>query len=166
VIARLLLLIVSSLFLALPGCVAQTPMTQTQMDALQVRLVEAPPERAFAAASSALFDAGYQVTVSDSSWGILTAEKREDPAVAANVAVIILTTLARNPTDIPPTYHAVSIQVLPASQNRANVRIRPFLNGYSCPCTAQDKEGREVVEQLWTLMQRQVLMKEPSRGTN
>jgi hypothetical protein len=148
--------------LTLAGCIADPPMTQSQMDALQVRLVEAPPERAFAAASSAIIDAGYDIHVSDGEWGILTAEKRQDPALAANIAVMILSTLARNPTDLPPTFHAVSIQVLPVSQNRANVRIRPFINGQPCACTKADSEGREVVEQLWMLMQRQVLMKEPS----
>lgn len=154
------------LFLAVPlllaGCAADPPLSQTQMDALQVRLVEAPPDRAFAAASSAIIDAGYDIHVSDGEWGILTAEKRQDPALAANIAVVILSSLARAPTDLPPTYHAVAIQVLPVPQNRANVRIRPFINGQPCACTLADKEGREVVEQLWTLMQRQVLMKEPS----
>src|ERR1051326_3753313 len=93
----------------LGGCATDPPLTQTQMDALQVRVVEAAPDRAFAAASSAILDAGYQVKVSDGEWGILTAEKRQDPAAAANVAVMILSTLARNPTDLPPTYHAIAI---------------------------------------------------------
>jgi hypothetical protein len=148
------------------GCATDPPLTQTQMDALQVRLVEASPDRAFAAASSAILDAGYTVKVSDGEWGILTAEKRQDPAVAANVAVMILSTLARNPTDMPPTYHAIAIQILPVSSGRSNVRIRPFLNGSPCACTAHDKEGRELVEQIWELMQRQLLMKEPSRASS
>jgi len=159
-----LVALIALVCLPLAGCVADPPLTQSQMDALQVRLVEAPPERAFAAASSAVIDAGYTVNVSDGEWGILSAEKRQDPAIAANIAIMILSTLARSPTDLPPTFHAVAIQVLPASQNRTNIRIRPFINGQPCACNQADKEGREVVEQLWTLMQRQVLMKEPSRG--
>jgi hypothetical protein len=137
------------------------------MDALQVRLVEAPPDRAFAAASSALLDAGYQIHVSDADAGVMTGEKREDPAVAANVTVIILTAILSEghaAQDLPPTYHAVSVQVLPVSALHTNVRIRPFLNGLACPCTERDAAGRAVVEQLWTLMQRQVLMKEPPRA--
>ncbi len=147
----------------LVGCAAPPPMTQSQMDAAQVRQVEAAPDRAFNAASGALIDAGYQVHVSDGEAGLLTGEKREDPAVAANVAVMVVTALLTNaPMDIPPAYHAVSIQVLPGSEGRSSVRIRPFLNGLACPCDQEDAAGRATVGQIWELMQRQLLMKEPA----
>jgi hypothetical protein len=160
----LLLLPAMALAPVLPGC-ASAPMTQSQLDAMQVRQVEAAPDRAFAAASSALLDAGYIVHVSDGDAGLLTGEKRVDPAKAANVAVIILAVLATNHYhDIPPTYHAVSVQVMPLGAERSSVRIRPFLNGRACPCNEADSGGRETVSQLWVLMQRQVLMKEPAHA--
>lgn len=147
----------------LAGCSADRPMTPTQMDALQVREVEAPADRAFAAASGALVDAGYRLVLSDGDTGILTAEYREDPAVAANVAVITLTTAACllsgghvAPTDLPPTYHAVCLQVMPVAPARSAVRIR-------CYQDAAAKHNAKRVEELWALMQRQVLMKEPAR---
>jgi hypothetical protein len=147
----------------LPGCQAEGLLTQTQMDALQVRLVEAPPDRAFAAASSALMDAGYRLKLSDSNVGIMTGEMRQDPSYGADVAAVLLASLGGTPMMLQPKLHAVAIQVLPASNGRSQVRIRPFLNGWARACTEKDSEGRAVIEQLWTLMQRQLLMKEPSR---
>ncbi len=149
----------------LGGCgPVHPPLTQTQMDAIQVRVVEAPPDRAFGAAASALLDAGYQVFVTDADSGFLTGEKRKDPAVGLNILEIVVTTLARAPQDLPPDFYAVSIQVLPETGGRAKVRIRPFDNGVASDCTDPEGDGRKVVEELWALMQRQVLMKEPSRG--
>jgi hypothetical protein len=149
----------------LGGCGAgRPPLTQTQLDAIQVRVVEASPDRAFGAATSALLDGGYQVFVSDGDSGFLTGEKRKDPAVGLNILEIVVTTLARAPQDLPPDFYAVSIQVLPETGGRAKVRIRPFDNGIASDCTDPDGDGRKVVEELWALMQRQVLMKEPSRA--
>ena len=148
------------------GCV-NARMTPTQMDALQVRVVEAPPERAYAAATSALLDAGYLIHVSDGDAGLLTAEKRVDTPIATNVAVIVLSTvltLGHAPVDVPPSYHAVSIQVLPGTAGRSSVRVRPFLNGLPAPCDTATAEGRTTIDELWALMQRQVLMKEPARA--
>ncbi|MFO0860940.1 MAG: hypothetical protein U0570_10315 [Phycisphaerales bacterium] len=149
--------------LLLAGCEATPPMTVTQLDALQVREVEAPADRAFAAASGALFDAGYQVHVSDADAGLLTGERREDPAVATNAAVVILSailTRGAGTTDKPPDYYAVCIQVMPMTADRSSVRIRPFFNGRVQ--AASSAPAQETVKELWTLMQRQVLMKEPS----
>lgn len=147
---------------ALSGCETTQPMTVTQLDALQVREVEANPDRAFAAASSALFDAGYQIHVSDADAGLLTAERREDPSVATNAAMIILSSILTRGTgaqDKPPDFHAVCIEVLPAGAERSDVRIRPYLNGQAL--SPKSPGARDTVQELWTLMQRQVLMKEP-----
>jgi len=149
---------------ALCGCEATPPMTTTQMDALQVREVEVPADRAFAAASSALFDAGYQIHVSDADAGLLTAERREDPSVAVNATLVILTailTRGGGAQDKPPDYYAICIEVLPRTSNRSDVRIRPFFNGQVQ--TADNPAARKTVQEIWTLMQRQVLMKEPAR---
>ncbi|MBX3381059.1 MAG: hypothetical protein KF805_13275 [Phycisphaeraceae bacterium] len=149
---------------ALGGCETTQPMTATQLDALQVREVEVPADRAFAAASSALFDAGYQIHVSDADAGLLTAERREDPSVAANATLLILTailTRGGGAQDKPPDFYAICIEVLPDGPDRSAVRIRPFLNGQVQ--SAQNPAARKTVGELWTLMQRQVLMKEPTK---
>jgi hypothetical protein len=155
------LLAASFLFVGLLGGCAASPRTTelspTQMEALQVRQVDAPAERAFSAASGALVDAGYHILVSDADAGILSAELRHDPAVAANVATIIgvaVLSLGHVYYDLPPTYHALCLQVLPDfSPARSRVRIRSFVN-------AQGHHDPGKVEQIWTLMQRQVLMRE------
>lgn len=148
----------------LSACETTQPMTASQMDALQVREIEAPADRAFAAASSALFDAGYQIHVSDADAGLLTAERREDPPVAVNATLVILTailTRGAGSTDKPPDYYAICLEVLPRDASRSDVRIRPFFNGQVQ--TADNPTARKTVQEVWTLMQRQVLMKEPSQ---
>ncbi|MGH7242854.1 MAG: hypothetical protein ACREJD_05495 [Phycisphaerales bacterium] len=154
------------LVVALCACETTPPMTATQMDALQVREVEAASDRAFAAASSALFDAGYIIHVSDADAGLLTAERREDPAVAVNATMVILTailTRGAGAHEKPPDYYAVCVEVLPEGSDRSNVRIRPFFNGQVQ--SADNPATRKTVQELWTLMQRQVLMKEPSSNS-
>jgi len=149
---------------ALCGCEATPPMTATQMDALQVREVEVPADRAFAAASSALFDAGYQIHVSDADAGLLTAERREDPAVAVNATLVILTAILSKgggAQDKPPDYYTICIEVLPRTADHSDIRIRPFFNGQVQ--SADNAAARKTVQEIWTLMQRQVLMKEPSK---
>lgn len=149
---------------ALCGCETAQPMTATQMDALLVREVEVPADRAFAAASSALLDAGYQIHVSDADAGLLTAERREDPSVAVNAALLILTaifTRGGGAQDKPPDFYAICIEVLPNGADRSDVRIRQFLNGQVQ--SAQNPAARKTVQEIWTLMQRQVLMKEPAK---
>jgi hypothetical protein len=144
---------------ALAACAASPrpiDLSPTQMEALQVRQIEVPTDRAFSAASGALVDAGYHILVSDADAGVLTAELRQDPAVAANVATVIgvaVLTLGHMYYDLPPTYHALCLQVLPDGSARSRVRIRSFVN-------AQGDHDPGKVEQIWTLMQRQVLMRE------
>lgn len=145
----------------LAGCAAQPPLTQTQIDALQVREVEVVPDAAFNALSNALLDSGYQVMVSDPDLRILTAQKRIDPAPAADAAVITGTVLlsifsGRDMVrDLPPEFHAVSAVVGAGAPGRASVRFQTFVDGH--PTTDQAR-----VEELWVLVQRQVLMKEPA----
>ncbi len=137
-------------------------MTITQNDALQVREVDVGQDRAFSQATNAMIDAGYQVEVSDSAAGLLTGEKRQDPAVATNVAIILLSAIASRGMfvqDQPPDYHAVCLQITPTGPGRSSVRFRPFVNGQAL--SAADPAAQKTVEELWTLMQRQGLMKEP-----
>lgn len=161
---RFAALLFSLIVIALCGCETTQPMTATQMDALQVREVEVPADRAFAAASSALFDAGYQIHVSDAEAGLLTAERREDPSVAVNATLVVLTailTRGAGAQDKPPDYYAICIEVLPRGETHSDVRIRPFLNGEVQ--SADNPNARKTVQEIWTLMQRQVLMKEPAK---
>lgn len=148
----------------LAGCETGPPMTQTQIDALQVREVEVGADRAFAAASSALLDSGYLIHVSDADAGLLTGERREDPSTATTATVVILSailTRGMGARDKAPDYHTVCIEVLPDSADRSSIRIRPFFNGRALK--PENPEGQKTVQELWVLMQRQVLMKEPPK---
>lgn len=139
------------------GCTSAPKMSPTQMDALQTREVEAAPDASFAAATNALLDAGYRIELCDADAGLLTAQMREDPPVAANVAVIVgsaVLSMGHYVTDLPPTFRVICLQVMPMSPRRSKVRIRCFEN-------AAAKDEPQTVEQIWTLMQRQVLMKDP-----
>jgi hypothetical protein len=151
---------IAALLMALVLGACATPLySKTQLDALEVRDVEAPPDRAFAAASNAVIDASYQVLVSDGDAGLLTAIRREDPSVAEHVAVFTLTTLlslGHAPADAQPRFFAVCVQVLPRSGDRSSVRIRTYGPEGAAP-------DPKTIQQIWTLMQRQVLMKEAAR---
>jgi hypothetical protein len=140
------------------GCASSSShLTKTQLDALQVRQVEASPDRAFAAATNAVIDAGFTVEVTDGDAGLLTAVRREDPSVVEHAAILTLTTvltLGHYPSLAPSRLYAVGVQVLPRPGGLALVRIRPY--GHSDLGTDQ----REIT-QLWTLMQRQVLIRDP-----
>lgn len=158
-VTRLLCLLLAGAPSVISACAASPRpdgLSPTQLDALQVRRVEASVDRTFAAATGALIDAGYAVLISDAEAGVLTAELRQDPAVAADIATVVgvaVLSLGYVYYDLPPTYHELCLQVLPDGPGRSRVRIRSFLN-------AQNHHNPEKVEQIWTLMQRQVLMRD------
>jgi hypothetical protein len=139
------------------GCAQQQlPSTKTQLDALEVRDVEASPDRAFDAATQAIIDASYQIAVTDGEGGLITARRRVDPSIAEHVAVITLSTvlsLGRMPMDAHPTYYALCVQVLPRAGGLSSVRIRNYGPAGAAP-------DQETIRQIWTLMQRHVLIKE------
>jgi hypothetical protein len=131
----------------LAGCVAEPERTTTQLDAAEVRTLEVPAEGAFAAVRHALTDAGYIVLVADA--GILTGEKRIDPGVLPNTAVILLTaTLTRQPTDIPPEYRALCVLVRPDGPGRSTLRIRTSTDG-------RPEEDPGTVREVWALTRQQ-----------
>ena len=147
-----------ALLLPLAAC-AGPQYSKAQLDALEIRDTDAPPDRAFAAASNAVLDASYQVLLTDADAGLLTAMRRVDPSVAEHAAVITLSTLltlGRGPVDAEPNYYALGIQVPPRPGGQSSVRIRTFGPRGATP-------NRDTIQQIWTLMERQVLMKEPSR---
>jgi hypothetical protein len=143
---------------ALAGCTSSSStLSPTQQDALQTRVVEGSTDRAFAAAADALIDAGYTVEVTDGEGGLLTGMRREDASVAEHAAVLMLSalvSLGQSAVLAPPDRYAVCVQVLPRTGGLSSVRIRCYGLG------GAEAERRET-GQLWTLMQRHVLISEP-----
>lgn len=141
----------AALALASLAACAAPPQSVTEMDASELRTVEAPADATYSAASHALADAGYILCVSDADAGLLTGEKRIDPAPAPNAAFIVFTAVfANRPTELPPEFHALCIQVRPDGPGRSSVRLRAFRDGGAVP-------DPEVVQQLWTLIAREAL---------
>jgi allophanate hydrolase subunit 2 len=70
-LALLLLVTACSSF---PG-VDPEDLTQSQVNTIETRVVEASLDETFTAASHALFDAGYQIAMSDRTGGLLTGTK-------------------------------------------------------------------------------------------
>ncbi len=138
------------------GCTTQSPMvklTRTQQDALQVRDVDATPQRTFAAATNALVNAGYTIGVTDGEGGLLSASRRVDPSVAEHVAVFTLSaliTLGHGATTAEPHYYAVCVQVLPRPGDLSSVRICLYGHGNL-------KAEEAIIDDLWIQMQRDIL---------
>lgn len=138
------------------GCAVQSPMVgmpATQQDALQARDLDAPPERAFAAAANTLVNAGYTIEVTDGEGGILTGFRREDPSVAEHAGFMALTaviTAGYGTMPAPPRYYGVCAQVLPRPGGLASVRICLYGHG-------DLKEEEAIVDDLWIQMQRDIL---------
>lgn len=128
----------------LSGCAGQPLYSQAQLNAIETREVDATKGDTFDAAANALFDAGYTVAMSDRSAGLLTGQKSDSKA-AERFWV--------SPY-IEDTDFAISIQVREVSSQRCTVRIKTSVNG-------EPRVKEEAIDELWTLMQRQVLMKAP-----
>lgn len=124
------------------GCVSQ--LTQAQLSAIETREVDASMEQTFNAASSALFDAGYTISMSDRQGGLLTGGKGKDRTFDR---------IMWGPL-IPDTTYTMSMQIQSSGFNRTSVRIKRSVNG-------EPQVDKKEVDQIWTLMQRQVMMKEP-----
>ncbi len=142
--------------LAWSGCATQSPMvgmSPTRQDTLQVRDIDAPPRRAFDAASGAIVNAGYTVLVTDGEAGLLSAFRREDPSVAKHAAVITLSTLltlGHAPMMATPTFYGVCVQVLPRPGGLSSVRICLYGHGHL-------KSEEAIIDDLWIQMQRDIL---------
>lgn len=159
---RILLVVLGAALHFGVGCATPSNgLSKTQVDAIQVRDIEASTDRAFAAATNAVLDAGFTVEVTDGEGGLLSAVRREDPSAAEHAAIIAVSTvltLGQAPTMAKSRLYGVGIQVLPRQGGLSSVRIRPF--GHSSLV-----EEQKEIQQLWTLMQRQVLIKEPVGGS-
>jgi len=114
------------------------------LNAIETREVDANFSDTFTAASSALFDAGYTIAMSDKSAGLLTGESAKDQS-AARIWV--------SPY-IQDTKFRVSMQVRELGPRLTSVRVKGSVNG----AATVDKKA---IDAIWTLMQRQVMMKDP-----
>jgi hypothetical protein len=139
----------AALVLAAAGCQSQPVYTQAQLNAIETRIVEAGFDETFNAASGALFDAGYIITMSDREGGLVTGEQTRK---ASGWEVWFGTT----------GYYknlAVTIQVRESGPDRSRARVKTAVNG-------QTQVNKEAIDEIWVLMQRQVLMSEPPPPEN
>lgn len=131
-----------SVFLA--GCQSSPKYTQAQLNAMETRVVDADLDETFNAVSNALFDAGYTIKMSDRQAGLITGEKAKDMSSAR----------LWWGSYIQDIQYAISIHVRETGAKQCSVRIKTAING-------EPQVNKEAIDQLWILMQRQVLMKEP-----
>ena len=127
----------------LGGCTTTPQFTQAQLNAIETRVVEADFDATFDAASGALFDAGYIVAMSDRPGGLLTGTQ---------VTEATGWEAFWNGSD--PRFLAISVQVRRTAPQRSLVRIKTQVNG-------RVRVDQAAIDQIWILMQRQVLMSEP-----
>ena len=126
------------------SCQVAPKYTQAQINAIETRDVEASMSDTYTAASSALFDAGYTISMSDRQGGLLTGKRSVDKS--AERMWISYT--------IQDEHFAVSIQIRETSESECAARIKTSKNG-------QAFVDKEAIDQIWVLMQRQVMMKTP-----
>ncbi len=127
------------------GCVLfLPPMGQAQLNAIETREVDAGFDETFIAASGALFDAGYIISMSDREGGLLTGTRSIDRSRQRRLL----------DPKIEDTHFAVSVMIREAGSDRCSVRIKTSVNGVQ-------KVNKRAIDQIWVLMQRQVLMKAP-----
>jgi len=133
----------------LTGCMLfQRPapsLSQAQLNAIETRDVDAGFNDTFSAATGALFDAGYTISMSDRQAGLVTGTRSVDRSRQRR--------FTQDPT-IEDTDYAVSILVRDLGQTRSAVRVKTSVNG-------QPVVDKQAIDQIWHLMQRQVLMTAP-----
>jgi hypothetical protein len=122
--------------------------TQAQLNAIETREVDANFSDTFSAASSALFDAGYTIAMSDKAAGLLTGEAAKDQS-AARIWV--------SPY-VQDTKFRLSMQIREIGPRLTSVRVKGSVNG-------EPTVDKKAIDAIWTLMQRQVMMKDPPAST-
>lgn len=128
----------------LAGCAAAPVYTQAQLNAIETRVVEAGAAETFDAASGALFDAGYIIAMSDRTGGLLTGTQ-----------VIEASGWDQFWGTAPYAKHlAMSVQVRAENDRQSLIRIKTQVNG-------RTKVDQAAINEIWVLMQRQVLMTAP-----
>lgn len=142
------LVILALTTIAIGGCrtrgIAPSSLSQAQLNAIETRVIDADMDQAFDAAISALFDAGYTISVSDREAGIVTGT-REINRQAERIWI--------SPY-LQDTRFAISVQIRQTNPSRTNARVKLSING-------EPRVDKETIDEIWTLMQRQVLMSTP-----
>lgn len=128
----------------LGGCRGGPTYTQAQLNALETREIEAPLAETFTAASNALFDAGYTISMSDRAGGLVTGTKRHDRK--RDEMFVKKSERWRE--------YTLSIQVRRLEPKLSAVRVKSAING-------EPRVDPATINEFWVLMQRQVLMHEP-----
>ena len=142
---KVLIWVIISHAVVMAGCVLFTPpLGQAQLNAIETRDVDAGFDETFSAATGALFDAGYIISMSDREGGLLTGTRSIDRSRQRRLL----------DSKIEDTHFAVSVMIREAGSDRCSVRIKTSVNGVQ-------KVNNRAIDQFWVLMQRQVLMKAP-----
>lgn len=133
---------------AIAGCrtrgIAPSSLSQAQLNAIETRVIDADINEAFSAAVSALFDAGYIIAVSDREAGIITGS-REINRQSERIWISPYT---------QDTRFAISVQLRQTNPARTSARVKLSING-------EPRVDKETIDEIWNLMQRQVLMSAP-----
>jgi hypothetical protein len=135
---------VCSAAVMLGGCQSEPRYTQAQLNALETREIDAPLAETFTAASNALFDAGYTISMSDRAGGLVTGTKRHDRK--RDEMFVKKSERWRE--------YTLSVQVRRLEPKLSAVRVKSAVNG-------EPRVDRDTINEFWVLMQRQVLMHEP-----
>ncbi len=141
------IIIALSSFLGSGGCVTTSNLhrySQAQLNAIESRIVDAELEETYQAATNALFDAGYTIQMSDRVGGIVTGYRGKDNSAAR----FWVSPLIRD------TQYLISIQMRKISARQTNTRVKTSTNG-------EPYVNEDAINEIWKLMQRQVLMKAP-----
>lgn len=128
------------------GCAtAGKNYSQAELNAIETRTVLASFDETFSAAANALFDAGYTISMSDREAGLISGAAGKDNT-AARFWISPL---------IQDTRFAISIQIRDVGNNECAVRVKTSVNG-------EPVVDKKAIDNIWILMKRQVLMKEPA----
>ncbi len=133
--------------LATAGCsmFAKPRLSQAAMNAIETREVDADFNETFNAASGALFDAGYIISMSDRQGGLISGTKSTDRSRQRRIF---------KSDKIEDTHFAISVLVREMDPDRCTVRVKTSVNG-------APRVDKKAIDEVWVLMQRQVLMTAP-----
>ncbi len=125
---------------AAAGCSTSGPiLSPAEVNALEMREVDAGVAETFATASGALLRAGYDISLSDERGGLIVG-RRSAEALAGEPGA--------------DADSAVSISIRRSGSNRSAVRIKTWIGD-------SRELDRGAIDEIWTLMQRRVLLNAP-----
>ena len=135
------------LIIVMAGCsmMVRPQLSQAALNAIETREVDADFDETFNAASGALFDAGYIISMSDRQGGLISGTKSTDRSRQRRIF---------QNDNIEDTHFAISILVRKMDPDRCTVRVKTAVNG-------APRVDKSAIDEVWILMQRQVLMTAP-----